>query len=39
MSDKAILEYNGKKYEFPVIKGSEDELAMVITTIRSTRGM
>jgi len=39
MSDKAILEYNGKKYEFPVIKGSEDELAIDIKTLRSTTGM
>ena len=34
MSDKATLEYNGKKYEFPVIKGSEDELAVNIKTLR-----
>ncbi len=39
MSDKATLEYNGKKYEFPVIKGSEDELAIDIKTLRSTTGM
>lgn len=40
MSDKAILEYNGKKYEFPVIKGTEDELAIDIKTLRSvTNGM
>jgi citrate synthase len=39
MSDKAILEYNGKKYEFPVIKGSENELAIDIKTLRSTTGM
>jgi len=35
MSDKATLEYNGNKYEFPVIKGTEDELAIDIKTLRS----
>ncbi|MFT6369235.1 MAG: citrate synthase [Maribacter sp.] len=35
MSDKATLEYNGKTYEFPVIKGTEDELAIDIKTLRS----
>jgi len=39
MSDKATLEYNGKKYEFPVIKGSEDELAIDIKTLRGSSGM
>ncbi|MGJ8737856.1 citrate synthase [Zobellia laminariae] len=40
MSDKATLEYNGKKYDFPVIKGTEDELAIDIKTLRSaTNGM
>ena len=34
MSDKATLEYNGQKYEFPIIKGSEDELAVNIKTLR-----
>lgn len=38
MADKAILEYNGQKYEFPVIKGSEDELAIDIKTLRSATG-
>ncbi len=38
MSDKAILEYNGQKYEFPVIKGSEDELAIDVKTLRSATG-
>ncbi len=36
MSDKATLEYNGTKYEFPVIKGTEDELAIDIKALRST---
>ncbi|MCK5443716.1 MAG: citrate (Si)-synthase, partial [Maribacter sp.] len=39
MSNKATLEYNGKKYEFPVIKGSEDELAIDIKSLRSSSGM
>ncbi len=40
MSDKATLEYNGKKYEFPVIEGTENELAIDIKTLRSvTNGM
>lgn len=39
MSDKAILEYQGKKYEFPVIKGTEDELGIDIKKMRSSTGM
>ncbi len=39
MSDKATLEYNGRKYEFPVIKGSEDEFAIDIRSLRSSSGM
>ncbi len=38
MSDTAILEYNGQKYEFPVIKGSENELAIDVKTLRSSTG-
>lgn len=38
MSDKATLEYNGKKYEFPIVKGTEDELAVDIKTLRSKSG-
>lgn len=38
MSDKATLEYNGKKYDFPVIKGTEGELAIDIKTLRSVTG-
>jgi len=38
MSDKATLEYNGEKYEFPVIKGTEDELAIDIKTLRGATG-
>ncbi|MDO1513626.1 citrate synthase [Maribacter confluentis] len=40
MSDKATLEYNGEKYEFPVIKGTENELAIDIKSLRSvTKGI
>ncbi|MFT4831857.1 MAG: citrate synthase [Psychroserpens sp.] len=39
MSDKATLEYQGNKYDFPVIEGSENELAIDIKTLRSTTGM
>ncbi|KAA2218414.1 MULTISPECIES: citrate synthase [Maribacter] len=38
MSDKATLEYNGKKYEFPVVKGTENELAIDIKSLRSSTG-
>ena len=38
MSDKATLEYDGKKYEFPVIKGTENELAIDIKSLRSSTG-
>ena len=39
MSEKATLEYNGKQYEFPVIKGTEEELAIDIKNLRSATGM
>lgn len=39
MADKATLEYQGKKYDFPVIKGTEDELAIDIKALRSVSGM
>ncbi|MEA1785860.1 citrate synthase [Arenibacter sp. GZD96] len=39
MSDKATLEYEGKKYDFPVIKGTEDELAIDIKSLRAATGM
>lgn len=35
MSEKATLEYNGQKYEFPIVKGTEDEIAIDIKTLRS----
>lgn len=39
MSNKATLEFEGKKYEFPIIKGSEDELAIDIKTLRGNSGI
>ena len=38
MSDKAILEYKGKKYDFPVVEGTEDEFAIDIKTLRGGTG-
>lgn len=38
MTDKATIEFDGKKYEFPVITGSEDEKAIDINTLRSATG-
>ncbi|WMI67975.1 citrate synthase [Mangrovimonas sp. YM274] len=35
MSDKAILEINGQKHEFPLITGAEDEVAIDIKNLRS----
>lgn len=39
MSDKATLEYQGEKYEFPVVKGTENELGIDIKKLRSATGM
>ncbi|HUH27993.1 citrate synthase [Gelidibacter sp.] len=36
MSDKATLEIHGKKYEFPLIVGTENEVAIDISNLRST---
>ncbi|MBO6606245.1 citrate synthase [Psychroserpens sp.] len=38
MSDKATLEINGEKYEFPLIKGTENEVAMDIKSLRGATG-
>ncbi len=38
MSNIAILELDGKKYEFPVIKGSENEVAIDINKLRDLSG-
>lgn len=39
MSKTAILEIDGKRYEFPVIKGSENEEAIDIKKLRDLTGM
>ena len=39
MSRTATIEFEGKKYEFPVIEGTENELAIDIKTLRSATGM
>ena len=39
MSDKAQLQYKDNTYEFPVIKGSENELAIDIKSLRAQSGM
>ncbi|TDU34213.1 citrate synthase [Gelidibacter sediminis] len=36
MSEKATLEIDGKKYEFPLIVGTEKEVAIDVSTLRST---
>ncbi len=38
MSDKATLEINGQKNEFAIIKGTENELAIDISSLRSASG-
>ncbi len=38
MSEKAILEFDGKKYEFPVITGTENEKAIDIKALRGSTG-
>jgi citrate synthase len=38
MSNIAILELDGKRYEFPVIVGTENEVAIDIDKLRSTSG-
>ncbi len=35
MSEKATIEIDGKKHEFPLIKGTENEVAIDIKTLRS----
>lgn len=39
MSNSATIEFEGKKYEFPVIKGTENELAIDIKALRGTTGI
>ncbi|RLD26491.1 MAG: citrate (Si)-synthase, partial [Bacteroidetes bacterium] len=38
MSENATLEINGQKYEFPLIEGTENEVAINIKTLRSVTG-
>ncbi len=38
MSNKATIEYNGKKYEFPIVEGTEDEFAVDIKKLRAVTG-
>ena len=38
MSNKAILEVNGQKHEFPTFTGSENEVAIDISTLRAVTG-
>ncbi|MDO6490587.1 MULTISPECIES: citrate synthase [unclassified Cellulophaga] len=39
MSDKVTLEFNGNKYDFPVVEGTEKEQAIDIKTLRSATGL
>ena len=39
MSNTATIEFEGKKYNFPVIMGTENELAIDVKTLRGTTGM
>ncbi|MBC90742.1 MAG: citrate (Si)-synthase [Flavobacteriaceae bacterium] len=39
MKDKITLLYNGNEHEFPLIKGSENELAIDIKTLRQNTGL
>jgi len=40
MSESATLEINGQKYEFPLVEGTENEVAINIKTLRSvTKGV
>jgi len=38
MSDKATLEIDGKKYEFPIVRGTENEVAINVKTLRNATG-
>ena len=39
MSERAILQYNGKELELPVVEGSEHEKAIDISKLRGTTGL
>ena len=38
MSNTATLEVNGQKHEFPLVTGTEDEVAIDVKTLRSATG-
>ncbi|MCF7567542.1 citrate synthase [Sabulilitoribacter arenilitoris] len=38
MSDKATLEVNGNKHEFPIVVGTENEVAIDVKTLRGVTG-
>ncbi len=38
MSEKAILEIDGQKYEFPIIRGTENEVAIDLKALRTATG-
>ena len=38
MSKTAILEFDGKKYEFPIVVGSENEVGIDISKLRDLSG-
>ncbi len=39
MAQKASISFEGKTHEFPVVQGTENELAIDIKTLRSTMGL
>ena len=39
MSDHAKLEYNGQTYELPIVTGSENEVSIDVSKLRSSTGM
>ena len=38
MSRIATLEIDGKKYEFPIVEGTENEIAIDIKSLRGSTG-
>ena len=38
MSETARIEIDGKSYEFPLVKGTENEVAIDIKTLRGVTG-
>ena len=38
MSEKATLEINGQKYDFPIVHGTENEVAINISNLRAVTG-